>query len=455
MPAAPPVEQHSADERGRVLALVQRHGWNATAFQTLETGYRYFFHGDDACVAYVPAGGAWVAAGAPIAAAAALAEVTLAFLNAARAAGVRACFFASEERLQSATGGTLRQLRIGDQPVWNPRAWLDNLAEHKSLREQLRRARAKGVTTREVLAAELESGPTREAIARVVDRWLTTRGMAPMGFLVQVEPFTFPAHRRCFVAEREGRVVAFAGVVPVPARSGWFIEDLVRDPKAPNGTGELLIDRVMRWAADAGSEWLTLGLAPLAGNVPAPLRAVKKGGALLYDFEGLRAYKAKLSPSSWSPIYLSYPRSQGALISIVDCLRAFSGGFVSFAVRSLWRGPTGVLRLLTLLLAPWTVLLAFAPAEHWFYRAELKWAWIVFDLLVLAGLCRLLYKRETSLLTWLAVAVSFDALLTPLQAVLWNVHSARPLEYPVLVVACAAPPLAAVALWGARRHRIV
>lgn len=39
------------DTRARVLSLIQRHGWNATAFQTLEAGYAYFFHGDDACVA--------------------------------------------------------------------------------------------------------------------------------------------------------------------------------------------------------------------------------------------------------------------------------------------------------------------------------------------------------------------------------------------------------------------
>ncbi|HEY2410417.1 MAG TPA: DUF2156 domain-containing protein [Polyangiaceae bacterium] len=455
MPPVPGSSHAGPAERERVLALVQRYGWNATAFQTLESGYRYFFHGDQACVAYVPAGRAWVAAGAPIAPVESLAEVTAAFLAAARRAGVRACFFGSEPRLQSAARGTLRHLRIGEQPVWDPREWPENLAHHRSLREQLRRARAKGVLAREVIPAELESGATREAISRVIERWFATRGMAPMRFLVSVEPFTFPEHRRCFVAEVDGRVVGFAGVVPVPTRNGWFIEDLVRDPKAPNGTGELLIDAVMRWAFRSGSCWLTLGLAPLSGNVPAPLRAMKKSSALLYDFEGLRAFKAKLRPSSWSPIYLSYPATQGVLVSLLDALVAFSGGFSSFALRSLWRGPTSVLRGLTLLLMPWTLLLALAPAEHWFWRVEVKWAWVVFDVLVVAGLLRLLHKRETSLLTVLALAVTCDALLTPVEAALWNVHNARGLgEYALLLLACAAPALAALTLWGARRHRL-
>src|SRR3954466_16263618 len=107
----------------RVLELVERHGWNATAFQTLEPGYAYFFHGDDACVAYVDTGGAWVAAGRPIAAPQMLADTTAAFVAAARAAGKRCCFFAVEDRFGGAVGDGLRYVSIGEQPVWDPTGW--------------------------------------------------------------------------------------------------------------------------------------------------------------------------------------------------------------------------------------------------------------------------------------------------------------------------------------------
>ena len=70
-----------------------------------------------------------------------------------------------------------------------------------------------------------------------------------MGFLVQIDPFTFPEERRYFVAERDGRVVAFLGIIPIYARRGWFFEDFLRDPEAPNGTVELLVDAGMRAAA--------------------------------------------------------------------------------------------------------------------------------------------------------------------------------------------------------------
>src|SRR5512143_1443652 len=125
-------------ERERVLELVRRHGWNATAFQTLEEGYRYFFDGPDACVAYVDTGGAWVAAGAPIAAHDDLGAVAGRFLEAARAAGRRASFFSAEERLVGAAGRALRSVRIGEQPTWDPGHWDEVLARNRSLREQLR-----------------------------------------------------------------------------------------------------------------------------------------------------------------------------------------------------------------------------------------------------------------------------------------------------------------------------
>ncbi|HZJ62690.1 MAG TPA: phosphatidylglycerol lysyltransferase domain-containing protein, partial [Kofleriaceae bacterium] len=79
------------DDRVRVLALLKRHGWNATSFQILEPGFRYFFDGDDACVGYVDTGRAWVAAGSPVAPPERFAEISDRFVAAAAAAGRRVC----------------------------------------------------------------------------------------------------------------------------------------------------------------------------------------------------------------------------------------------------------------------------------------------------------------------------------------------------------------------------
>jgi phosphatidylglycerol lysyltransferase len=277
-----------------------------------------------------------------------------------------------------------------------------------------------------------------------------------MGFLVHVEPFTFPAFRRCFVAQLEGKLVAFAGVIPVPARRGWFIEDMVRSPDAPNGTGELLTDAVMQWAAAADCDWLTLGLAPLAGDVTGLLRAARTSSSLFFDFEGLRRYKAKLRPDTWSPIFVSYPPGQSSVRTMMDVLVAFSReGLLRFGVRTLLRGPSGVLTLLAVLLVGWIGLLVVMPSDPWFAAPWEKWAWIAFDVFLAGGLFRLARQPNRTLASILAVGVSCDAVITLWRALSWNLPRSSGAGYTaVVVIACMAPMIAAAALWGARSTRL-
>lgn len=327
--------EHSEAARARALPLIQRFGWNATAFQTLHAGFSYHFPFDDACIAYADTGQAWVAAGAPIAPEERLGSALSAFVAAARSAGRRACFFGAEARLLRAAPGLVSALGIGEQPVWDPQRWQGKLQAHASLRAQVRRAHNKQVRVREVSAAELLRGHVRLDVDLVRRRWHARRKLAPFEFLVRVDPIRLAAHSRCFAAEAHGRLVGFASALPVPARDGWFIADLLRDPTAPNGTSEALVDFAMRQLALTRCEWLTLGLAPLAGDVAAPLRFARSRARALYDFEGLRAFKAKLRPDSWVPIYLLYPSQQGPTRSVFDALTAFTGdGWLRFGLQS-------------------------------------------------------------------------------------------------------------------------
>lgn len=451
------VARAPADERDRrrVLALLERHGFNATSFQTLEPEFTYWFDDEaDACVAYVDTGGAWVVAGAPIAPLERMAEVASRFQQAATHAHRRVAYFGTEERFARAVPSV--SVLVGEQPVWDPSRWASILEATRSLREQLRRARAKGVVVRAASAAELSdpASPTRRAIEQLVRRWLGSRRMAPMGFLVQLEPFVFPEERRYFVAEQRGAVVGFLGVVPVYARDGWFLEDLLRDPAAPNGTAELLVDAAMRAAADDGSRYATLGIAPLSGAVSGPLRAARRWTARLYDFEGLRAFKAKLRPNAWEPIYLSFPKTGKGALALYDTLAAFArGGLLRFGLATLLRGPAIVFELLAYLLVPWTVLLAVAPARAWFPSPWVKWAWVAFDVCIAPSLLVLSRRFRRDRAAVLASLVTADAVLTAIQAATWNLPRARgPLEVVVSVVAMLAPTVAAILLWSARSH---
>jgi phosphatidylglycerol lysyltransferase len=278
--------------------------------------------------------------------------------------------------------------------------------------------------------------------------------MPPMGFLVQMHLHSELGERRFFTAAQGDALVGFLSMVPVFARRGWFVEDLVRLPEAPNGTAELLVDAAMRAAAAEGSGYLTLGLAPLGGAVGPWLRIARRTGGPLYDFRGVHAFKAKLRPRAWAPIYISYPRPQLGVTTVYDALAAFGrGGLLRFGLRTLLRRPAVLIQALALILIPWTVLMAAAPSARWFPAPAVKWGWVAFDAALAVALISLARRWRRGLDTVLAALVSADAAVTLAQVLGWNLRHGRrdPLTVVVAAISVAAPTLAALLLWIGRR----
>ena len=310
--------------------LLRKYAWNPTSFQILDHDYRLWFS-EDAVVAYADTGRALVVAGAPICSPASLAEVTGRFVSAAARHGRAVAFFGVHERFLSRT--RLPAIPIGEVMFWEPDAWEAVLARVPSLREQLRRARAKGLRVEQ--AAGLE--PLRPWLLAMRTRWLAGRGLAEMSFLAKLAPFDdgLWQDRRLFVAWRELRPVGYLCFSPIYARRGFLVQELVRDDDAPNGTTELLLDAAFRWAAREDIGYLTLGLAPLAGQVPLWLRAAQACGKPLFDFEGLRAFKAKFRPQG-SEVAALAGRGLSPASLMVECLRVFAGGsFARFGFQTL------------------------------------------------------------------------------------------------------------------------
>lgn len=439
----------------RALALLRHHGWNTTSFQLLEPDVEHWFHPElDAFVGYVAVGRAWVAAGAPVAATEALARVAADFDAHAARQGRRVSFFAAGERFVRVAGH--RALLIGEQPTWDPARWTEVLAASSSLRAQVRRPAAKGVTVRRADADELAPGrPLRDDVDRIVQAWSRGRTMAPMGFLVDVAPFSLPEERIYAVAERDGHAVAFLAAVPIYARQAWLVEDLLRLPGTPNGTTEALIDLAMREAAARGARMVTLGLAPLSGEVPRGLAWVAEVARPLYDFAGVHAFKARLRPEAWEPVFLTVPPGRWVWVALVDALRAFArGSFVGFALRTVARGPPFVVWGLLGALVAWVPILACVEPARWFPAPWVQTAWVAFDV----GLAGLLYASTRSERRGLAVAalgvVAVDAVLTLTEALLWNVPRMEGVgEAAGVVVAVLGPTLATFALSGMLRGR--
>lgn len=321
------------------LDLLRRHGWNATSFHLLRPACAVWTGDDDAAVAYVDTGSAWVAAGAPVCAVERLGAATERFVADAAARGRRAVFLAVEQRLRDAAPW-LRAVRVGRQPVWDPRGWAATAAHDANLRSQIRRPGKKGVVARVIDPAELEGAALGARIESLAAAWKASRAIAPLRFLVDVDVHAVPGERRYVVAERDGAIVGALLAAPVYARGGWYLENVLRAPGAPNGTAELLVDTAMRAIADEGSRWATLGLAPLDGPIPGWLRVARACGRPFYDFDGLARFKARLRPHRWDAIYVAHPPRTCGALALVEAVRALAGAPLAvFAARTLahWR----------------------------------------------------------------------------------------------------------------------
>jgi phosphatidylglycerol lysyltransferase len=272
--------------------------------------------------------------------------------------------------------------------------------------------------------------------------------MAPMGFLVQLSPYSFIEERRSMVGELNGEVVGFLSAIPIYAREGWLLEHFLRDPKAPNGTVESMIDAAMRAASAEGRTYVTLGLSPLSGDVAPALRLARRWGASLFDFEGLRAFKAKLKPDRWEPVFVAYPAAARGAFSVYDVLRAFTPrGFVRFGLATLWRRPDLIALALAAVLLPWTVLLASPAQARRFPSPALQGAWALFDVALMIALFALSRRFRPWLGSLLGGVIALDACLTLWQAIAFNAPRARsPLDWAVLTLAVLAPSTAACLL---------
>jgi phosphatidylglycerol lysyltransferase len=321
----------------RVREIVLSCGWNSTSYQILNPGIRHWFSAaKKAVIGFVSCGGVRVVAGAPVCGKKDLGAAAAEFERDAARSGERVCYFCAERRLESlcAESKNYAKVLLGAQPVWHPKNWAEIIAAHKSLRAQLNRARNKNVKVEEWLSEKARNHP---ALEKCLNDWLSKKGLPPLAFLVEPDTLSRLADRRIFVAELETEVVGFVLLSPVAQRNGWLFEQFVHCPNAPNGTVELMIDAAMRALADDGYEYATLGLAPLSTRADIPqfenplwlhilLFWMRKHASRFYNFDGLDAFKAKLRPERWEPVFAISNEKKFSLRTLYAIASAFSGG---------------------------------------------------------------------------------------------------------------------------------
>jgi len=319
----------------RVRGLVLRYGWNTTSYQILNPGISHWFSSeDDAVVGYVEYCGVRIVAGSPVCSEERLAEVTADFERASAVNRLRVCYFCAESRLEAIlrTSGSHSLVLMGAQPTWQPQQWPHLLDRHASLKAQLNRARNKAVKVNEWSADRAGRAPE---LLQCLREWLATLKFPTLHFLV--EPMTLERlyDRRIFVAEQQNKVIGFVVASPIPQRSGWLIEQIIRGQGAVNGTSELMIDTAVRALASSGCAFVTLGLSPLSHRAsvewqsnPLWLRLllgwVRAHGRRFYNFDGLDAFKTKFRPEHWEPIFAIANEAHFSPVTLYAVAAAFT-----------------------------------------------------------------------------------------------------------------------------------
>ncbi len=453
-----------------MLKYLDRYGREAVSRQAMKGFFSYYL-GPKGAIAYQDTGGYWLAVGSPWAEEGDVAEVANNFHRSAQRHGRQAAFFAVEPH-------TLRLLdhprvQLGLQPVFDPKVWAQDHANSGEVGRQRRRAERKGVTVRRVSLQELFSEPLYSQVERLCQLWVENRPMAEMGYLVTLDFLKKPGDRTFFLAETQGSVGGLLACIP--ARDGWFLENLVVDRSAPNGTCELLVAEAITWMSQEGARFATLGMLPLAHLDPdnaawnhrhahfldSLFRFSYSHLNWLYNFRGLYSFKAKFQPQDWEPVYLVAPNGVG-LGTLYHVLKAFSGGslivFGLATVARWWRALSerfprqvwaGVAYFFSLALFPWILILLNCDSSKWFGVEWLAIAWAGFDLAVAIAFF-ILAACISRGLTWgryladfLVGVVGADVWITWSQVFLFNRHRLEgPLDVLVTLAGMAAPFLA-------------
>jgi len=166
-------------------------------------------------------------------------------------------------------------------------------------------------------------------LKNVSDEWLgsrTERGFS-MGWFDEEYLNLSPVA----VIKNEGKVVAFANIMPLYDDETISIDLMRSRNDIPSGTMDALFVCLFQWSKDKGYKKFNLGMAPLSGvgtdaysfNEEKLVGLLFRHGKKIYSFEGLRRYKEKFHPN-WQNKYVAYPKELNITILLLELVKLTS-----------------------------------------------------------------------------------------------------------------------------------
>lgn len=322
--------RQTKDERARVQGLLDRWATSTLApFQLLEDKAWCFAPDGEAFVGYAVAGSTAIALGGPIGAPDSREAALDAFIALCDRNGwTPALHQLDEDEAELVRSRGMKALKIGEEAVLAVGEFAVTGGKFKSLRSSLNRAKREGISIEEL--ERPISGPVMDELRRVSDAWLGSSGHRERGFtLGRFDPNYLRDTVVLAARDGDGRLIAFANLLPSYAGSVGNFDLMRRVPTAVNGTMELLFVAMIERFREEGLEGMSLGLAPLA-NIEGDsatelvLGAVKSMGGRAFNFAGLFEFKDKWRPR-WEPRYLGYRSAAELPLVAAAVVRAGEG----------------------------------------------------------------------------------------------------------------------------------
>jgi phosphatidylglycerol lysyltransferase len=312
--------RRAPDPTGELLRLQTLYGYSPHSLVSIAPGALLWSTPDiDGAIIYGEFGRVWLAAGDPLAPLDEMADLARQFAAFARRQNRVVAFVPSSTQFAHLVApNDFTAVKVGASPYFDLQTWNPRGDSAKKLRAGVNQARRAGVEV-EMIADSVDEALKKET-AQLCMRWLGSRRSATtFGWLIALDPFLHCEHKKYFAARVNGKLVGLLAASPIPVRKGWYLEDVLREPDAPQGTATLLVVEALAKLKAEGAALATLGTSPLStdgpDDVPTEHRVVARALdiasrrlGVFYNFEGLRRFKAKFVPSWWESEYALHQR---------------------------------------------------------------------------------------------------------------------------------------------------
>lgn len=322
----------TAEDLARASAIIAGQPKAAANLALLGDKSLLFNEAGTAFLMYAVQGRSWVALGDPVGGEAEAAELVWRFRELVDQAGGWPVFYqASQHHLPTYLEQGLTLAKIGEVArVPLPTFSLEggSRARFRNWRNACERA---GCAV-DVLPAGAGNLPLEE-LRRVSDDWLAAKRTREKRFSLGAFSEDYLRRIPVAVCRQHDRVVAFATLFTTGTKQDITVDLMRYASDAPPNVMSYLLVHLMLWARSEGYQWFDLGMSPLAGlesRAFAPLwnrigSFVYRQGKPLYNFRGLREYKARFDPV-WEPRYLASPGGLALPFILTDITTLISRG---------------------------------------------------------------------------------------------------------------------------------